>query len=161
MSTEALVQECSRVAEDSLYTAQAHFETARLANLRERWGMLIIPSSVAAISSILVAVGPSDWKWLSAIAAAASLVATVAGYLRVDERVASQTQAGNAFTTLRHEARLLAELADSIDPAELRERVTRITERYASLVQTTPLTDNKGFDIARKRIKQALFVPDK
>lgn len=161
MSIAALVQECSRVAEDSLYTAQAHFETARVANLRERWVMLIIPSAIAAGSSIVVAVGPVEWKWVSAIAAAASLIATVASYLRVDERVASQTQAGNAFTTLRHEARILAESAGTIDATDLRNRVARLTEMYASLVQATPLTDNKAFETARARIKAGLFLRDR
>lgn len=160
MTFEALVQECKRIAEDSLYTAQAHFETARLANLRERWVMLIIPSFVAAVSSILVAVGPAEWKWLSAIAAAASLMATVASYLRVDEKVASQTQAGNAFTTLRHQARLLAGAAESLESSDLRERVTRLIERYEDLVRTTPSTDNKAFDVARNRVKQGIFLRD-
>lgn len=160
MALDILVQECKRIAEDSLYTAQAHFETARLADIRERWVMLIVPSFVAAVSSILVAVGPTGWKWLAAVAAAASLVATVAGYLRVDARAALQTQAGNAFTTLRHQARLLAELANTLEPSDLRERVTRLTERYEDLVRATPLTDNRAFNIARSRVKQGIFLRD-
>jgi hypothetical protein len=160
MAVDTLVQECKRISEDSLYTAQAHFETARLADLRERWVMLIVPSFIAAVSSILVAVGPAEWKWLAAVAAAASLVATVAGYLRVDERATLQTQAGNAFTILRHQARLLAELANTLELNDLHGRITRLTERYEDLVRATPSTDNRAFNIARNRVKQGIFLRD-
>lgn len=161
MNKTALVEECKRIAEDSLYTAQAHFETARLADIRQRWPLLIVPSVIAAVASILVAVGPADLKWLSAIAAAASLTATVAAYLRVDEKVANQIQAGNAFTILRHEARLLSEIADSLENDDFKGRLERLADRYASLAQATPPTDNKAFEIARARVKAGIFTRDR
>ncbi|SRR6266542_1565654 len=153
-----LLAECNRIAGDSLYTSQAHFECAASAKRRGRW-LLTLPAAVAAVIGILTAVGLPGW--LGAFSAAAALVAAVASILGVDREEGSHCQAGNSLTALRHEARALADTSwRELTHEQLAYEVRRLSDRYGALITGLPTTDNKAFGRARKRIKAGLFAPD-
>lgn len=157
-SSQHLVDECRIVAENCLYTAQAHFVLAVKAERQSRW-LLIFPSIVAAISGILVAIGQPGW--IGAFAAASGLVAGVASALGVDRKATIHKQAGNLMTALRHEARALCDTYWlELEHQQLFVEVRRINDKYNCLIQALEITDSASFEKARKRIKEGFFDPD-
>ena len=155
---QSLFRECKTVAENSLYTAQAHFVMAGQASWRTRL-FLLFPAVVAAVSGILTSVGLPGW--IGAFASAAGLVIAVATFLGADRMEISHKTAGNLFTCLRHEARLLHETFHlDLTDEQLLVEVRRLSDRYNSLVQTTEVTDNKAYEEARKRVKSGTFNLD-
>ena len=153
-----LARESQTVAENSLYNAQAHFA---LADSKERTAriMLIVPSAVAGVCGLLTAVGlPS---WLGAFSAVGGFFVTVATILGVDKQPTAHRNAACQWTALHHEARSLHETYSTELPHEqFLAEVRRIDDRYNALCQATEPTDNKSFEIARKRIKAGLHDAD-
>ena len=155
---QPLVDECKTIAEDCLYTAQAHYIMAARASWQAKL-FLLVPAGVAAIAGILTSVGLPGW--VGAFAAAAGLVNAVAAWLGPDQSSTAHRSAANLFTCLRHEARALAEVFQhSLTEAQLLAEVHRLSDHYNTLVATTEATDNKAYEAGRKRIKSGTFTPD-
>lgn len=153
-----LLDECATVAENSLYTAQAHFADAEQTE-RLKWGLLVGPSGIAAVAGMLTAIGlPS---WIGIFSAVAGLVTGIASALGVDRKASGHVRAGNLFTALRHEARSLRDtFAHELPREQLTAEVRRIADRYGWLIQTLDPTSPKAFEEAQRRVKKGLFVMD-
>ncbi|CEP66427.1 Uncharacterized [Moorella glycerini] len=153
-----LLDECRTIAENCLYTAQAHFVTADRAETRSQW-FLTVPSVVAGICGLLVALGFPNW--IGAVAAVAGTVSTVASSLGVDRLATEHRILANSLTALRHEARTLQEtMWREISHEQLVAEVRRLTDKYNALIQGPKATDIKSFEVGRRRIKAGLFEPD-
>ena len=158
ISKQHLVDECKTVAENCLYTAQAHFAMAEKATRQSRY-LLIVPSGVSALAGILTSVGLPGW--IGAFAAVSGLITGVSSAVGVDRKALSHKQAGNLFTALRHEARALYETYSLELPYEQFVAETRrINDRYNSLIQALETTDSAAFEVARQRIKAGYFKAD-
>ena len=155
---QPLLDECRTIAENCLYTAQAHYVMSKRAYWRGKV-FLIIPSCVSAVAGILTAVGLPGW--IGAFAAAAGLVSAVASTLGVAEDESAHTSAGNLFTCLRHEARAIHEtFYPDLTHEQLLSEVRRLSDRYNCLVQGTKSTDDKSFTAGREKIRSGTFTPD-
>lgn len=153
-----LLDECATVAENSLYTAQAHFVDAERAT---QWARLLflIPSGIAAVAGMMTSFGLPGW--IGAFAAASGLVTGVASALGADRKASAHVRAGNLFTALRHEARSLCEAyAKELSREQLVAEMRRLDDRYSWLIQTLEPTSPKAFEVARKRVKKGLFTMD-
>lgn len=162
LSTEKsahLVQECHRIAEDSLYTAQAHFEIATSKGRGVKIWLQLVPSVATAASGTVVAMGGP--LWCGAIAALSGVVTGVGAYLGVDKETTSHTVAAKLFTKLRHEARALGETYSSgMSDRELLAEVRKLRDQYANYVESSPDTDEDAFAKAQKKIQEGRFKPD-
>jgi hypothetical protein len=156
--TDYLVRECETVATNSLYNAESHYTLAEIKERKGLW-LIVIPSAVAGICSLLVAIGlPTA---LGALGAGGGLVATVAGILGVDRQPTVHRLAGSQWTALRHEARSLSQgMFKELPHQQFVAEVRRLCDRYNTLCQALPSTDNESFDKARKRIKKGIHEPD-
>lgn len=153
-----LRDECRVIAENALYTAQAHYVLAERASFRAKI-LLLVPSIVAAASGLLVALGFPPW--IGGFAALSGSVSGVASLLGVDREALDHKYAANLMTSLRHDARALADsywLDLSHD--ELQVEVRRLHDRYNAYIQSLETTDKKSFEAARERIKRGTFEPD-
>lgn len=154
-----LMAECHKIAEDSLYTAQAHFEVASAKGRAVKLWLQLLPAIATALSGIIVALGGPPW-W-GAIAALSGVLTGVAAYLGVDKETASHTVAAKLFTKLRHDARALADtFSKDMPEAEFRAEVKKLRDRYANYVESCPDTDDGAFEKARKKIQDGRFQPD-
>lgn len=155
---QPLVDECKTIAENCLYTAQAHYIMARWAS-REAKLFLLVPAGIAAVAGMLTSVGLPGW--IGAFAAAAGLVNAVAAWLGPDRSSTAHRSAANLLTCLRHEARALAEVfQQNLSHEQLLSEVRRLSDRYNSLVATTEPTSDKAYEAGRKKVKSATFTPD-
>jgi hypothetical protein len=161
-STRQLVEECKTIEENCLYNAQAHFEIAARAR-RINIFLLIVPAALAGLGGLLVSLDLCAVanKAIGALTAILGAVATVSASLGVDRREDRHNQAANLFTALRHESRALYEAYASELPRDgFVAEVRRIGDRYNTLVEALPPTDECAFERARERIKSGRFVPD-
>lgn len=155
---KSLLDECKTVAENSLYTAQAHFSMAARTSGYSKL-FFLFPAVVAGISGILTSVGLPGW--FGAFGSAAGLVIAVATFLGVDQKEMAHKTAGNLFTCLRHEARALHEtFHPHLTDEQLLVEVRLLSDRYNSLVLVTEVSNKKAFEEARKKIKSRVFDPD-
>lgn len=162
-NTTRLINECKTIEENCLYTAQAHFETARNRD-GLRLSVIVFPATVSALAALVALVHPELFpvkahnellkSICDALVALGSIMTAVAVIVGVDKQAAAHVQAGNAFTVLRHEARALHETFSSeLSPAQLSWKVQSLHERYSSLCQATEITDGSAFDKAKDAIK--------
>jgi hypothetical protein len=153
-----LISECRKVAENSLYNAQAHFVLADRLERHARW-MLMAPAALAGTCGILTAVGLP--AWLGAFSAIGGFFAATAAVLGIDRAPTSHRLAANQWTALRHEADSLSETYFKELPHEqFVAEVRRIDDRYNTLCQSLEPTDKKAFDMARAQIKAGVFKTD-
>lgn len=153
-----LLDELATIEENALYTSQAHFVLAARKNQQVRT-VLLVGSSVSAISGILVAFGCSPK--LGAIPVICGLVTGVMTAFGVEKEANHIANAANSLTSLRQEARALREtFSIPLSPEELTIEVRRVSERYQTLIQALPQTDTASFEEARTRIKAGRFEAD-
>jgi len=168
--TSPLINECKTIAENCLYTAQAHFETARSRDGLRIW-VIVLPACFAALAALVAFVHPDIWPskahnellkaTCDAIAVLSSTMTAVAVFVGVDRQAAGHVQAGNAFTALRHDARALHEtFSPNLSPSQLSCRVQSLHERYLSLCQATEITDKSAFNKVREEIKGGIHLMD-
>jgi hypothetical protein len=148
---DALISECKTIAENCLYTAQAHF---KIAGRTKGWhlGFVVVPALVVGFGAVFAALAPSvpalnQYQILiNGIVAISGVLTAVAACVNFDKQSLEHAQEGKSFTALRHEARSLAEtFAVSLSDQELQGRVEVLMGKYISLVQVTELTDEKAF----------------
>jgi len=153
-----IVELCKTIAENSLYTGQAHFEEASSSSYRKRF-LFVGCACVAAVSGSLTACGYPIW--IGVFGAAAGLLTGVSSYLGIDEEAVHHSYAGNALTTLRHEADALYQtFARELPHEQLVFEARRLQDRYGLTIATCKPPSNESFDKARRRIKSGLFQPD-
>lgn len=163
---DCLIKECKTIAENSLYTAQAHFEVA---NEKENWRkrLLTIPAVVAATGAIAaVAFSLSDTfagakLFIDGLVAVSASVSAVASFLNFDKQVGNHYQAAKSYTLLRHDANSLEQTFSKVlTDDEFKQKVESLRDRYSTLVQATDATDEKAFSKARENIQSGRFEMD-
>lgn len=158
--SDHLLAACRRIAEDSLYTAQAHFEMASQKGRRASFWLVLLPSLVGFASGLAVAIGAPGW--VGAFAACAGIVSAVATFLGVAKEATAHEIAGKLLTQLRHEARALCDTYAPPDmPRDLfAAQVRALQDRYRAFVASLPLTDDKAFTKAQAKIQSGTFRYD-
>jgi len=154
-----LIEECKRIEEDSLYTAETHF---LIAQKLTRKNMIIkyIPIVVSFVSQVVLVyaiINKLDliYQLLSLLISVGSTAVSFFNLLNdTDKKIKEHESAGKMFTALKHEARGLYQTFEPFldEQAFLRE-VYALREKYNLLVKSTPITDNKSYEEARCRIR--------
>ncbi len=156
---EHLLVQVRKVAEDSLYSAQAHFADAKTAE-RKKWLFIVAPALFGAFLA-LVAAGCPDWKWAATAAAFFAAMSGIASAIGVDRDAAAHSSAGQALTVLRHEAsRLATGYWREMTQAQLYAEVHRVCDKYDQLCSVLIPTSNDGFAAGQGRVKQGTFDYD-
>jgi hypothetical protein len=154
-----LLVECQRIEENSLYTAQAHFEIATSTGRRKKVWLQFLPSLVGAGCGLAVAIGAPPW--IAAFSAFAGVVSAVATFLGVEKEAGAHEAAGKLLTQLRDEARALREAySPALTQEQFSAEVRALGNRYRAYVASLPLTNDAAFERGRKKIKDQAFQFD-
>ena len=154
-------QECQRIEEDSLFCAQTHYAMAHHAKEAVQ-RVIIWPAALAALLSFLSASAiprlAEYYTVFSALAGLMAACAAIASGLGYDLAVSNHRTAGNLFTSLRHEARILRELdCEMMTNEQYIYELRLIRERYNAYVSSTEMTDKQSFEQASNIIKAGIF----
>jgi len=155
---ESLINECKRIEEDSIYTAEAHYLIASRLTKKSFW-FKFIPVVITGISALALLLGSPDWiRWIILIS---SIIAITNIILEPEGKAREHEFAAKSYTVLKHEVRSLHEsFKDFINENEFYHKVEHIREKYNWLVQATPPTDEQSFEKAKERIKRGVHRPD-
>lgn len=157
-NNENLINECRRIEDDCLYTAEAHYIIAAGADRVSFW-VKLIPAVAAAVSGIVLLSGAPNWiAWFSVIAGVAFALQSI---MNPDKKNEEHSQAGKSYTALKHEARSLYQTfykEMNRDSFSIMVRILR--ERYNMIAKMTPQTTTKAFEKGRERIKAGRHTPD-
>jgi hypothetical protein len=155
----ALLAECLTLQENCEYLSQAHFAAASAGERNARL-VLTLPSIIGAIAGALLTASLVP-AWVGLLPAIGGVVTAIGGAFGIEKNANSHTQAANLFTQLRHELRALREtFAREMPRGALIAEVRRLADRYNTLAQTSPTTDDKYFKVARKKIKEGVLQAD-
>lgn len=161
-----LTQECKNVAENSLYTAQAHFEVAASRDAQRFWcivmpALLVVGGILASLLEKQIAFVGQYKIVIDVVTALAAMTTALSVFMGLDRQCASHNAAANLFTLLRHDARSLHEtFAQTLSNEEFARRVQELMHRYGYLCQATEPTDKSSFEKARKSIKGGIHEMD-
>ncbi|MFX0195301.1 MAG: SLATT domain-containing protein [Candidatus Hodarchaeota archaeon] len=153
-----LIDECKRIEEDCLYTAEAHYIGAAKAGT-VAFSVKLIPAAAAAASGAALLSGLPNWiAWFSVIAGVAFALQSI---MNPDKKQEDHSQAGKSYTALKHESRALHEtFCKEMDHDSFHVMVRILRERYNMTAKLTPLTSVKDFEEGRKRIKAGRHTPE-
>lgn len=156
---QKLINECQRIEEDSLCTGETHHIIGSDLMTQAYW-LKIVPAGVTVLSALAVLgdYNKDIFQWVTLI----SGFLTMHNVITEPEKKGQQhISAGKSFAVLKHEARSLHESFQSfMDTKEFYHTVRRLREKYNLLIQYAPLTNEKAFEKARKRIKKGIHSPD-
>ncbi|MCD4676913.1 MAG: SLATT domain-containing protein [Desulfobacula sp.] len=157
-NNDNLINECKRIEEDCLYTAETHYILAAGAGRVSFW-VKLIPAVAAAISGIALLSGAPNWvAWFSVIAGVAFALQSI---MNPDKKNEEYSQAAKSYTALKHESRSLYQtFHKEMDRNSFLIMVRILRERYNMLAKMTPQTTTKAFEEGRKRIKAGRHTPD-
>jgi hypothetical protein len=120
----------------------------------------IIPASIAAITSGLVAanIKPHSWLWATMTASVISAVATI---VDPNKKYQEHLIATKNFTILKHDARSLhqAKSQKMSDEAFCME-VENLHEKYNELIKAVRPTGSVSFGMARRIVGAKIHEPD-
>lgn len=157
-NNDNLINECRRIEDDCLYTAEAHYIIAAGAGRVGFW-VKLIPAGAAAVSGVALLSGAPNWvAWFSVIAGAAFALQAI---MNPDKKNEEHSQAGKRYTALKHESRSLYQtFYKEMDRKSFSNMVKILRERYNMIAKMTPQTTVKAFEKGRKRIKTGRHTPD-
>jgi hypothetical protein len=153
-----LIDECQRIEDDCLYTAEAHYIIASAAGRMGFW-VKFIPAFAASASGAALLNGAPDFiAWFSVIAGVAFALQSI---LNPDKKQEDHSQAGKCYTALKHESRALSEtFYKEMDRNSFSVFVRILRERYNMILKLTPQTTIKSFEEGRNRVKAGRHSPD-
>jgi len=157
-NNDHLIDECRRIEDDCLYTAEAHYIIAAGASCVSFW-VKLIPALAAAVSGAALLSGAPNWiAWFSVIAGVAFALQSI---MNPDKKKEEHSQAGKSYTALKHESRALYQtFRKEMDQNSFSIMVRILRERYNMIAKMTPQTTIKAFEEGRKRIKAGRHTPD-
>lgn len=155
---ESLLKECSRVEENSTYSAETHHIMAKRQDLLYTVTQLV-PALAAATMGTLV-VGQVVPAWVGVAATIAAGVTAVGTVLNPQRTFFEHLSAAKAFTVMKHDARAARDRAPSMTNEQADCISENLHERYNDLVRTAPPTADWAFDKARARIQSGVHRPD-
>jgi hypothetical protein len=150
--------EFNRIYEDASYSAQTYYEASKSAQF---WGRAIVyvPALIASATSLMVILGLS--KLWSIGGVTAGIVSATSSFLGAETKSAAFRQSGNAFTRLRHEARLWRDAFVEVRlEAEAFDTLNKLRNEYAQIVDGIQLPSNRFFKKASRRIGQGILQYD-
>lgn len=157
-STDHLVGECHRIEEDATYTAETHHVLHAQDETRGKVLKAIPAVAAAAAGTAIVAERP-------VIGAACALVAAVVGALFAvldpDRAARAHLVAAKGFTSLKHDARFLADVMRfELTREQFAASVQRLRERYNQIAEHAPPTTDRAFERAREKVRAGRHAPD-
>ncbi|MDO9530177.1 MAG: SLATT domain-containing protein [Syntrophales bacterium] len=157
-NNDILINECRRIEDDCLYTAEAHYIIAAGADRVSFW-VKLIPAVAAAVSGVALLSGAPNWiAWFSVIAGVAFALQSI---LNPDKKREEHSLAGKSYAALKHESRSLYQTFHrELDHDSFSVMVRILRERYNMIAKLTPQTTVKAFEKARERIKAGIHTPD-
>ncbi|MBE9551496.1 MAG: SLATT domain-containing protein [Proteobacteria bacterium] len=157
-NTDHLINECRRIEDDCLYTAEAHYIIAADAGTVSFW-IKLIPALAAAVSGAALLAGAPNWiAWFSVIAGVAFALQSI---MNPDKKREEHSRAGKSYTALKHESRgLYQTFYKEMDRNSFSVMVRILRERYNMIAKMTPQTTTKAFEEGRQRIKAGRHTPD-
>jgi cbb3-type cytochrome oxidase subunit 3 len=149
-----LAAEAKRLEEDSIYSAKGHFEAARLWHT-VHLAVGIAAATLAALSGALASYSTST-RIAGAIAFLVALIAGIATVLNAEKRAAAHQVAGNAYLSLRNDARFFHQIdvAPTSDATRLAEQLRKLGQRRDKLNAASPAIPRFAFERARRGIEQ-------
>ena len=149
---ESISQECSRLEEDTLYSARGHFEAART------WGRVHLTIGLpTALLAALAGVSAFNNQPLLAGGAAIFVAAlsSVSTFLNPSEKAQVHLLAGNKFNAVRCQARFLREvtLRTSVPADDVALTLQSLVSTKDTLNQDSPIIPRPAFARARKGIE--------
>lgn len=157
--TKNTKDECEIIRQNCEYTAEVHHICARNSKRLAFW-LQLIPTLIAAGSAGLVVgqIIPIWWGWATLLSALISAFANVANPL---EDYYKHLMAAKSFVVLKQDARYAKDTQSKMmGREEFNLVVDSLHNRYGELVRNAPITDNKVFEQARKRVKSGIHNPD-
>ncbi len=153
-----LTNECKRIEEDSMYTADTHHIIAHRESTKASI-LKYLSAFTAALSGVVILLGAPAWTaWLAIVSGLVTAAITISDPANKSRE---HIIAARNFTVLKHEARALHEtFSNYIDGNEYFQRVNILREKYNKTVELTPPTDNKAFEKASERIQAGIHIPD-
>jgi hypothetical protein len=155
------IDECKVIRQNCTYTAQTHHLMARAMRRQALWFQLV-PACIAAATSAGTAFGIGWHELFPWLTLAASITTAIATVLNPNRSYQEHLAAAKSFTTLKHDARFLADAeVGRLGEEAFVERVRNLHEKYNALVQSVPATDEKYFKRAREIVQAGIHEPDK
>lgn len=154
-NNELLIKECQKLEHDCLYTAEVHYLIASKLRKKAFWFKLL-PALITVVSIIALLLGSPNWvSWFTLIS---SIIIIINVLNEPDKKSNDHLFAAKSYTSLKHEARALHEcFKEYMNIDELKLNVKNLRDKYSSLVNFTPMTDDeKCWEKARKRIKSGV-----
>jgi hypothetical protein len=152
---ELYKEEFNKLYLDSSYSAQMYYEASKSSEI---WGRAIvfIPALLAATASLLVILGLSRlWGVAGAVSA---IVSATSSYLGAGHRASTFRECGNAFTKIRHEARMWRDtLVSTQSQDECLAALKQLRGAYATVVDKVELPNNRFFKKTDRRISEGVL----
>jgi hypothetical protein len=150
--------ECTRIEENSAYTAEAHHILAKRQQLWYKLFQLIPAIATAVIGTLTV--GQVVPQWVGIVGLITAVVAAIGTVLNPQQSYYQHVTAAKAFTAMKHDARAIREFGGLSTSEEFSVSVKSLHDRYNDLVRIAPLTEDWAFEEARKRIQGGVHSPD-
>jgi len=160
MTRDSYIGECKQIAQNALYTAQTHHETANLFRWMNIW-LQAVPAVAAAVTGALVGSGasPKGLLWVTVFASAITAITSVVNPYKEYE---DHSRAAKNFTGIRHDARFLHEArVHQLSDDEFKRDVEQLHCRYNDLAEVSPTTTRKMFEKARSVVQLGRHDPDR
>lgn len=158
---EAIARECSRLEEDSLYSAKGSFEAAK------RWGHvhLMVGIPTALIAAVAGVSAFNDYpEFAGVLAVLVTALSSISTFLNPSEKAQAFSQAGNRYNALRARARFLREVTGrtTATPEEQAAELKEILAEKEKVSQESPIISRPAFERARKGIEagEAAYAAD-
>lgn len=158
MTNLAHCNECDRIQENSTYSAETHHILAKRQLLWYKTFQLVPAVATALIGTLTV--GQIVPSWVGIVGLFTAVIAAIGTVLNPQQSYYEHVSAAKAFTTMKHDARAMRELADGSTPEQFAVSVQCLHDRYNDLVRVAPVTKDWAFRRARKRIQAGVHNPD-
>ncbi|CAM3466854.1 SLATT domain-containing protein [Isoptericola cucumis] len=149
---EAIRDEVSRIHESAVYSAQGHFEAAKVWRY-VHWGLGALAAALSTAAAVITFA--SDMQVLSGvIAILAAITAAIVTGSRPDKLAERAQSSGNDYTTLRNDARRLRDIAVPSDPVlELRDALAELSGRASELDHAGDVIPRWAYKRAKRNIE--------
>lgn len=140
------------------YNAEAHYISAKKADKLTSY-FQIYPAILSAFSSLVASTTDSSFPLFVSVASAS--ITAISSILDPKKKFDEYKFAGHNYTKLKHEIRRVKDIY-SVDMSDedLTNKLEELTAKYNEINDTSPLTEEKSFNIARTKIQKGIHKPD-
>ncbi|MGW8437666.1 SLATT domain-containing protein [Nocardiopsis sp. NPDC055879] len=150
---EEIRVEIVRVHESAVFSAQGQFEAAKFWRMLH-WGIGALTAGLSTTAAVITFA--ADAQICSGVlAVAAAIAAAVLTGTRPDNLAQRAQNSGNAYTTLRNDARRLRHIGVPADPVpELRDALTELAARASELDHAADPIPRWAYRLAKRNIER-------